>query len=254
MVCASSPIETPQSGRTTCRADRMAERDAAASPRRDSTRRYAHIVRKTPARSVVGIEPVTGSPVSSVSVASPRAVAAVGTARSGSGPSSTSSTVATRQAPKNHMVACSSPNTASRPAATNGPMNMPRRKVPPRSERARARNCRGTRVVMNEWRARPNAAAQKPMRSTASANAPSEGARARATTAASATTPAIAMVRRSPMRATAQPAGMLPQSCPTTSAEATRAAVARSAPSSAAITGINGMTAPSPSAKRRVGP
>ena len=56
------------------------------------------------------------------------------------------------------------------------------------------------------------------------------------------------------MRATAQPAGMLPHSWPTTSAEATRAAVATSAPSSAAMTGMSGITAPSPSANSTVGP
>ena len=66
--------------------------------------------------------------------------------------------------------------------------------------------------------------------------------------------PAIAIVRRSPMRATAQPAGMLPHSWPTTSAEATSAAVATSAPSCAAMIGISGMTAPSPSANSTVGP
>ena len=133
-------------------------------------------------------------------------------------------------------------------------MNMPRRNVPPSSDSARARNDSGTRVVMKEWRARPKAAAQKPMRNTAIAKMPSEGASAMPTMPARETTPAIAMVRRSPMRATAQPAGMLPQSWPTTSAEATRAAVATSAPSCAAMTGISGMTAPSPSANSRVGP
>jgi hypothetical protein len=47
---------------------------------------------------------------------------------------------------------------------------MPRRKVPPSSDSARARNVSGTRVVMNECRARPNAAAQKPMTKTDAAS------------------------------------------------------------------------------------
>ena len=66
--------------------------------------------------------------------------------------------------------------------------------------------------------------------------------------------PPIAIVTRSPMRATAQPAGMLPQSCPTTRAEATSAAVGTSAPRREAKIGRSGMTAPSPSANRTVGP
>ena len=63
------------------------------------------------------------------------------------------------------------------PAATNGPMNMPSRNVPPSSDSARARKASGTRVVMNEWRARPKAAAQNPMRKTDAANTPSAGAK-----------------------------------------------------------------------------
>ena len=159
-----------------------------------------------------------------------------------------------RHAPKNQIAACSSPKIASSPAATNGPMNMPSRKVPPSSDSARARKASGTRVVMNEWRARPKPAAQNPMRKTDAANTPSAGAKTMPTTPTSESVPAIAIVNRSPMRATAHPAGMLPQSCPTTSAEATSAAVATSAPSCAAMIGISGMTAPSPSANRIVGP
>ena len=79
------------------------------------------------------------------------------------------------------------------------------------------------------------------------------GARIMPTTAIIEMPPAITMVNRSPMRATAHPAGRLPQSWPTTRAAATRAAAATSAPMFAAITGIRGMTAPSPSAKRTVG-
>ena len=82
--------------------------------------------------------------------------------------------------------------------------------MPPSSDSARARNASGTRVVMNEWRARPKAAAQKPMRKTDAANTPSDGAKTIPTTPTIDRVPAIAMVRRSPMRATVQPAGMLP--------------------------------------------
>ena len=90
------------------------QRRAATARRRNS-----HIVRKTPPRALrrrraaVGMEPVTASPVSSVdrSTASPSCGrSATGNCRSGSGPRSTSSTVATRQAPKNQIAACSSPN------------------------------------------------------------------------------------------------------------------------------------------------
>ena len=82
------------------------------APSRDSTRRNRHIVRKTPdSRSSVGIEPVTASPVSSaIDRVAARSAAAARNCRSGSGPSSTSSTVATRHAPKNQIAACSSPN------------------------------------------------------------------------------------------------------------------------------------------------
>ncbi len=198
------------------------------------------------------MEPVTASPVSSVNATNPSDVAA--SCFSGSGPSSTSSTVATRQTPKNQMAAFSSPNSASSAAATNGPTNMPSRNVPPSSDRARARKASGTRVVMKECRASPKPAAQNPMRKTDAANTPSTGAKTMPTTPSSDRVPAIAIVRRSPMRATAHPAGRLPHSCPTTSAEATRAAVATSAPSWAAMIGISGITAPSPSAKSTVGP
>ena len=54
---------------------------------------------------------------------------------------------------------------------------MPSRKVPPSSDSARARKASGTRVVMNEWRARPKPAAQNPMRKTDAANTPSAGAK-----------------------------------------------------------------------------
>ncbi len=162
--------------------------------------------------------------------------------------------MAIRQTPKNQIAACSSPNTASRPAATNGPTNIPSRNVPPSSESARARKASGTRVVMNECRARPNPAAQKPIRKTDAAKTPSTGAKTIPATPTSDSVPAMAIVKRSPMRATAHPAGRLPHSCPTTRAEATSAAVAMSAPSSAAMIGMSGMTAPSPSANSTVGP
>lgn len=95
---------------------------------------------------------------------------------------------------------------------------------------------------------------QKPMRKTDAANTPSCGANTMPSTPTIETIPAIDIVSRSPIRATAQPAGMFPQSCPTTSADATSAAVATSAPSWAAMIGMSGMTAPSPSANSTVGP
>ena len=254
MVCASRPIDTPQSGSTTWRADRTADRDAAAMPSRASTPRCSHIVRKTPTRSGVGIAPVTGSPESSAMRGSRALARGTATCSSGSGPSSTSSTAPTRHTPKNHTVACSSPNTPISSAARNGPTNMPSRKVPPSSDSARARNSSGTRVVMNECRARPNAAALSPMTKTDAVSTSRFGARASPTTPRSATTPPTAIVTRSPMRATAHPAGRFPKSCPTTSAEATSAAVGTSAPRFAAKIGSRGMTAPSPRAKSTVGP
>ncbi len=136
----------------------------------------------------------------------------------------------------------------------NGPTNMPSRKVPPSSDSARARNASGTRVVMNECRARPNPAAQNPMRKTEAAKTPRTGANTIPSTPTSDSIPAVAIVMRSPTCATAQPAGMLPTSCPTTRADATSAARATSAPRRAAMIGISGMIAPSPSAKRIVGP
>ena len=162
--------------------------------------------------------------------------------------------MASRHAPKNQTVECSSPKITMRAAARNGPTNIPRRNVPPSSDSARARYATGTRVVMNEWRARPNAAAQNPMRNTAAASTGRLGANSIPATPPSASTPPMIIVIRSPMRLTAQPAGMLPQSCPTTSAEATSAAVGTLAPNCAAITGMSGTTAPSPRAKSTVGP
>src|SRR3546814_11530418 len=64
MVWASRPIDTPHSGSTTWRAERTAERQAAARPSRPRTPRKRHIVRNTPTRSATGIEPVTASPLS----------------------------------------------------------------------------------------------------------------------------------------------------------------------------------------------
>ncbi len=131
---------------------------------------------------------------------------------------------------------------------------MPRRNVPPSSDSARARKARGTRVVMKECRARANDAAQKPMRNTAAAKNTSDCARTMPVSPPSTTMPATPMVTRSPKRATAHPAGMLPHSWPTTSAAATRAATATSAPRRFAITGMRGITAPSPRANSSVGP
>ncbi|MDQ1127536.1 hypothetical protein QE428_002569 [Microbacterium sp. SORGH_AS 505] len=138
-------------------------------------------------------------------------------------------------------------------AAMKGPVNMPRRKVPPRRDSARARNITGTRVVMKEWRARPNAAAHEPMRNTAPAKTGRDGTSAAASETTSATEPAIIIVTRSPTRATAQPAGRLPTSCPMTSSEAMSADSATSAPRLPARIGMRGSTAPSPIAKRTVG-
>ncbi len=113
---------------------------------------------------------------------------------------------------KNQTADNSSPTATKRPAAMKGPTNVPKRNEPPSSERERARNASGTRVVMNECRARPNAAAQNPITNTATARTAALGESSMVTEPAIASTPPIAIVRRSPSRATDQPAGMLPQS------------------------------------------
>lgn len=106
---------------------------------------------------------------------------------------------------------------------------------------------------MKACRARPKAAAQIPRRNTDAASTPSDGANTIPIPATIAITPAITIVYLSPILPTAHPAGRFPHSCPMTSAEATSAANATSAPMDAASTGMSGMTAPSPSAKRIVG-
>ena len=161
-----------------------------------------------PARSIVGIDPLTGSPESSAY----RTCVIAGIVFSGSGPKSTSATITTRQPRKNQIAAASVPKSCSRPAATNGPMKMPSRKLPPSSDSERARNSIGTRVVMNACRARPKAAAHMPSRKTDAASTSSDGASTIPTAARIAMTPAITIVYRSPMRPTAQPAGRLPHS------------------------------------------
>ncbi len=155
---------------------------------------------------------------------------------------------------KSQRAASSVPKIASSAAVRNGPTNRPKRKAPPRSESARARKASGTRVVMNECRARPKTAAQNPMRKTAADSTARVVASSAATAPSAATPEPSAIVTRSPNRATAHPAGRLPHSWPTTRNEVTRAAAATSPPSCEASTGMSGTTAPSPSEKSTVGP
>lgn len=122
------------------------------------------------------------------------------------------------------------PNTARRPAARKGPVNIPNLVDPPNRESARARNARGTWVAMKACRAKAKAAAAMPITKTAPVSQMRPGRSAQMAAPTRATVPAMAIVCRSPIRPTNQPAGMLPHNEPTMSADATNAAVGMSAP------------------------
>ena len=124
------PMLTAHSGRMTERAARMPPMSAAPDPSLPSTPRLFQIVRKRPCTSAptnaspsVGALPRRESPnVADGSLSSSRITAA-----------------------PRHPMTCTKktadvePVTWMTPAAMNGPMNSPRRNVPPREDSARAR-------------------------------------------------------------------------------------------------------------------
>ena len=131
--------------------------------------------------------------------------------------------MATRQPPKNQIAACSSPKSGEQPGGDE--------RADEHAEPERAAEQRQRAGAEGQGHARRHEGVPGEAEGRGAEADEEDGCREHADvrarrpcppTPTSDTTPAIAIVSRSPMRATAHPAGMLPQSWPTTSAEATR--------------------------------
>ena len=152
------------------------------------------------------------------------------------------------------------PKVAARPsrsmssAPVRGPITSPTRWLPPSVDRARARYEIGTESMTNPCRASRKTVQVAPVTVIRTAKSSRLSVSAAPAIATASMTPVISSARRSPTRATREPAGSEFTSWPTPIRATTSAAIPRSPPSSRARRATTGSTAPWPIALTKVGP